>query len=90
MRGVAKFYYPLAELNQLVKDGKLEGRIGTNMIAPIDRHCRKALSREKCAPCPLIPVSINRRIRRGVHRLYGVGMRRSCGAALSDLKPCFG
>ena len=40
MRGVAKFFYPLHELNQLVKDGRLEPADRDKYIAPI-----KALER---------------------------------------------
>ena len=36
MRGVAKFFYPLAELNQLEKDGKLLPEAKRKLIAPIE------------------------------------------------------
>ena len=36
MRGVAKFFYPLAELNQLEKEGKITTAEKKKLIAPIE------------------------------------------------------
>ena len=36
MRGVAKFFYPLAELNQFEKEGKITTAEKNKLIAPIE------------------------------------------------------